>query len=141
MKKTLVIILVALTLSGCATTTISEIKTDPALKPAGQSLALDYLNAQKRGESVLTARSEFGDGIIDFLNLVEINDCSVWMRFLPYYSFQQEPTVVCRVKAGNKMGGITWGNFGISFSYSPQLRSQGDKYLGLRIKRVFDLDE
>ena len=117
---------------GCATTGSTILRTDPELITASQALSLDYLNGQKRGQSYSDASELYGRGVSEFYNLQEIQGCD--RRGMLYW----EPSVECRVKSGNKMGGITWSNYCISFSYSQELRAHGDKYSGLRIKNVIE---
>ena len=133
MNKGVALFLMLLVFSGCATVP-SALRSDPALVSASQQLSLDYLNGQKTGESYDDASAKYGRGVSEFYNLQEVQGCD--RHGMLYW----EPAVECRVKSGNKMGGITWSNYCIFFTYDIALRDKGDKYLGIRIKNVLESD-
>ena len=130
MKKVITTV-VCLAFLGCATSQISKQNfiQDEALKYSAGLLASDYLKSQVRGED----GSIFGTSV-NFLNLHD------WKTYEAEYLWDGDytyvPSVFCRLKVENKMGGISWTDYVINMDYDASVREKGDKYNGLRIRRV-----
>ena len=123
--KLTISILLAAVLCGCMTATTQRLRTDPQLQSMAEQLTLDYLDGQKEGESERVVAQKYGGGGT-FYNLVEYRIEGLGHEF-------GQPAVFFRVKAGNRVGGVFWKDYRVTFRHDPKLEATGDHYMGLRI--------
>lgn len=137
MRLALVCVVFVSLLTACTTPqmvgTAERMRSDPSLQAAARQLARDYLDGQIRGESAEEARAKYG-ATSSFYNLSEYR--------LGSFSVKQEGPrfLKVRIKAGSRVGVPTWTDTEISFVHDPAREAQGDRYRGLRIASVTNLE-
>lgn len=122
-------VILAVLLCGCAAGKVAQrLSYDPGFQSAAESLARDYLEGQKQGESKREAAQKYGVAA-SFYNLVDYHIEGFGHEF-------GQPAVFIRVKAGNRVGGVSWTDYRIVLRQDPKLEAAGDRYMGLRITDV-----
>ncbi|MDP8260013.1 MAG: hypothetical protein P9L96_03295 [Candidatus Gygaella obscura] len=130
-RKWIVCLLGLVLFSGCVIANPYLLRDNPNLVEPAKRLVEDYLEGQKKGESYAEAAPKYGSGVSVFYGLKEY-------RYEGMEVKTEVSILFYRIKAGNKMGGVTWGSFAFWFDYDKTMLQ--DRYEGLRIERVFDLD-
>lgn len=106
-------------------------ENDPPLKEAAMQLASDYPNDQlTRTYGTYDVKEQYGEGAVTIDLLRGYNILGTG------YDAVGAPAVFCSVRTGSKDVGFFHRHFTLILSYSPELRSAGDKYLGLRILEI-----
>ena len=137
--KALRTVLMMIFLSGCTTVTskltYDEWSNDATLQKSGIELATDYLNDQASGgaNTLNFFSTHSWGGVTNFLNLHE------W-KIVSNKLYGKMPAAECRLKLENAMGGVLWSTYRIGMDYDKSLRDQGDKYNGLRIWAVLEVN-
>lgn len=132
MKKLIYLFVMTILVSGCAVANPYLLRDNPNLVAPAKRLVEDYLEGQKiRGESTREASPVYGKGVMEFYGVKDY-------RFEYAMLDTDVSTLVYRVQYTNKMGGIIWSSYGFWFSYDKTLLP--DKYDGLRIKTIIDID-
>jgi len=129
-RKWLVCLLGLVLLSGCVANPYL-LRDNPNLVAPAKRLVEDYLEGQKMGESAYTASGKYGKGVMEFYGVKEY-------RFDRAIFDTEISQLVYRIQVTNRMGGVIWSTYGFWFAYDKTLLS--DKYEGLRIKTIIDVD-
>ena len=125
----LISILIGVALCGCVANKVAKrLTSDSSFQRAAEKLTRDFLDGQKGGESGRVAAQRYGS-TGSFYNLVDYRIEGFGHEF-------GQPAVFFRVKAGNRVGGVTWTDYRVLMRHDPKLEATGDDYKGLRIRSV-----